>query len=383
MREVFVLGIGQTVFGKFPEKSAIQLGAQAARAAVLDSEIDPRILQVVYGGRSLDDTQTAENIMGRLGVHGIPMFNTENACTTGATAVHQLYKDIAYGVHDIGMAVTCEAMTTSSKSGKKMVGAAEGDLNGTLGVTMPSHFAMIAQRLIHERGATPEDIAYPSVKNHKNACMNPYSMYKKALTTEEILASRMVSDPLTVLECCPITDGGAAVILCTEKMARKYTTTLIKVAASVILSATEEKWDDDILSNPCIRETARLAYQAAGIGPEDLDLIELHDAFSSEEIYTATCLGLCKPGEEVSMIRSGAYEIDGKYPINPSGGLLSLGHPLGASGARVVCEVVQHLRESAGGRQVQGAKVGMAEMLGGYLTRFGSPSVTGINILTR
>ena len=380
MRDVFVLGIGQTVFGKFPQLTPIQLGIQAAKAVIEDAVIDPRMIEVAYGGRSYDDTQTAENILRYVGITNIPMYNTENACTTGATVVNQLWKDIAYGIHDIGIAVTCESMTTSSKAGK-LVGAAEGDLNGTLGLTMPSYFALIAYRLMEERGATLADLAYPSVKNHRNACMNPYAMYRKALTTEEVMNSKMICDPLRTLHCCPITDGAAAIILCTGEIARRYTTKLIKMASSFVLSAPFEAWDYNLIDNPLIKDLAKRTYEAAGIGPEDLDLIELHDAFAPEEISAASCLGLCKTGEEISYMRSGASEIGGKCPVNPSGGLLSLGHPLGASGARVVCEVTQHLRGTAGERQVKGAKVGMAEMIGGYLTGLG-PSIAGINLLT-
>jgi benzoylsuccinyl-CoA thiolase BbsB subunit len=381
MRDVYVLGIGQTVFGKMPQFTPIQLGVQAAKAAIKDAGIDPRMIEVAYGGRSYDDTQTAENILRYVGIADIPMYNTENACTTGAAVVNQLWKDIAYGVHDIGIAVTCESMTTSSKAGK-LVGAAEGDLNGTLGITMPSYFAFMAYRLMEERGATLEDIAYPSVKNHRNACMNPFAMYRKALTTEDVMNARMISDPLTSLHCCPVTDGAASIILCTGEIARRYTTMLIKLASSLLLSAPFEAWDYNMIDNPLIKELSKKTYEAAGIGPGDLDLIELHDAFAPEEISAVSCMGLCKTGDEISYIRSGASEIGGKCPINPSGGLLSLGHPLGASGARVVCEVTQHLRGTAGDRQVNGAKVGMAEMIGGYLTGLGS-SIAGINLLTR
>jgi benzoylsuccinyl-CoA thiolase BbsB subunit len=381
MRDVYVLGIGQTNFGKMPGLTPIQLGIQAAKSAIQDAGVEPRKIEVAYGGRSYDDTQTAENILRYVGIAGVPMYNTENACTTGATVVNQLWKDVAYGIHDIGIAVTCESMTTSSKAGK-LVGAAEGDLNGTLGLTMPSYFALMAYRLMEERGATMEDLAYPSVKNHRNACMNPYAMYRKALTTEDVMNAKMICDPLTSLHCCPVTDGAASIVLCTGEIARRYTTKMIKLASSIVLSAYYETWDYNLLDNPLIKELAKRTYDAAGIGPEDLDLIELHDAFAPEEISAVSCLGLCKTGEEISYIRSGASEISGKCPINPSGGLLSLGHPLGASGARVVCEVAQHLRETAGDRQVKGARVGMAEMIGGYLTGLGS-SIAGINLLTR
>jgi benzoylsuccinyl-CoA thiolase BbsB subunit len=380
MRDVYVLGIGQTVFGKSPELSPIQLGVRAAKAAIADAGVDPGVIEVAYAGRSLDDTQSAENMLRWVGVTNIPMYNTENACATGATVVNQLWKDIAYGIHDIGIAATCESMTTSSKSGK-LVGVAEGDLGDTLGLSMPAYFAMVACRLMEERGATLQDLAYVSIKNHKNACGNPYAMYRKMLTFEDISNAKMIADPLTSLHCCPVTDGAASVILCSEEIARRHSTKLVKIASSLVLSAPWEEWDYNLIDNPLMTELARRTYENAGIGPDDLDLIELHDAFAPEEICAASTLGLCRVGDEISYTRSGASEIGGKCPINPSGGLLSLGHPLGASGARVVCEVTQHLRGTASGRQVEGAKVGMAQMLGGYLMGLG-PSIAGINLLT-
>lgn len=380
MRDVFVLGIGQTVFGKFPGASPIALGVKAAKAAIDDAGISPREIQVAYGGRTYDDTQTIQHVLRWLGVTAIPMYNTEDACATGAALVNQLWKDIAYGIHDLGIVSTCESMTGSSKSGR-LVGVAEGDLGDTLGLSMPAYFGMVAGKLMKERGATLEDLAYISIKNHKNACGNPYAMYRKILTFEDISNAKMISDPLTSLHCCPVTDGAASVILCTEEIARRHTTRLVKIISSLVLSAPLEEWDYNLLDNRLMTELARRSYETAGIGPDDLDLIELHDAFAPEEICAASTLGLCRPGDEVAYTRSGASEIGGKCPINPSGGLLSLGHPLAASGARVVCEVTQHLRGTAGDRQVEGARVGMAQMLGGYLTGLG-PTIAGINLLT-
>jgi benzoylsuccinyl-CoA thiolase BbsB subunit len=380
MRDVFVLGIGQTVFGKFLGVSPIRLGVKAAKAAIDDAGIDPRMIQVGYGGRTFDDTQTMQHVMRWVGVTSIPMYNTEDACATGAAVVNQLWKDIAYGIHDIGIVATCESMTGSSKSGK-LVGVAEGDIGDTLGLSMPSYFAMVASRLMKERGATLEDLAYVSIKNHKNACGNPYAMYRKILSFEDISNAKMIADPLTSLHCCPVTDGAASVILCTEEVARRYTTKPVKIMSSMVLSAPFEEWDYNLIDSSLMTELARRSYENAGIGPDDLDLIEMHDAFAPEEICAASTLGLCKVGDEVAYTRSGATAIGGTCPINPSGGLLSLGHPLAASGARVVCEVTQHLRGTAGDRQVEGAKVGMAQMLGGYLTGLG-PTIAGINLLT-
>ena len=380
MRDVVVLGIGQSIFGKLPQYSPITLGAEAARAALKDAGVEPRDIQVAYGSRVLDATQTIQDILKLVGITSLEMHNNENACASGGTAVNLLWKDIAYGAYDIGIVVGCESMTTGSHAGK-LVGVAEGDLNGSLGVTMPSLAAMIANRMMVTRGATIEDLARASIKNHRNACLNPYAQFKKPITLEDVLKARMISDPITVLHCCPVTDGAAAAILCTREIAQRYTTKLVKIISSAVLTSGYEEWDEELDDVRIMKKLARKAYEKAGIGPEDIDLVELHDAFSPEELYAYEGLELCPLGESISFLRSGATEIGGRLPVNPSGGLQSLGHPLGASGVRVVCEVTQHLRGEAGERQVKGAKTGMAQMVGGYLTGISSPSVGAINIL--
>lgn len=381
LRDVVVLGVGQTVFGKRKGVSPITMGVEAARAAIEDvgAGFHAKMLECVYASRSREDTQTAENIMQFLGVAGLEMHNTENACASGGGAVNLLWKDIAHGVHDIGIAIGTESMT-SEKAG--LVGVADGDLAGTLGFTMPALAGLCCNLLIEQYGCTLEDIAYPSIKNHRNALRNPYAMYKKELTFEDIMNSRMISDPCRTLHCCPVTDGAAAVILCTPEIARHYTTRLVKIISSHVLSAPFEQWDDDILDTQVMMNLADLCYEESGFGPEDMGIIELHDAFSCEEIYATRCLRLCKPGEECKLIHDGVLERSGRHPINVSGGLQSLGHPLGASGVRVVAEVASQLRGTAGARQLEHhPTAGLAQMIGGYLTGLTTPAVGAMHIL--
>ena len=379
-REVVVLGVGQTHFGKTPQYTAIELGITAVRAAIEDAGISPKELQICYGSRVYDATQTAQDIMKNVGVAGLPMFNVENACASGGTAFNLLHRDIAYGLYDIGIVVGTDSMTTCSKAGQ-LVGAAPGDLYGTLGVTMPGNHAMTANRMMHDRGITIEDIAYPSEKNHRNGMLNPYAHYRKEMTIEEILAGNMIADPITNKMCCPVSDGAAAAIICTKEYAKKHTNRFITVAASEVNTAGFIPWDLDIVERPPLTKLANAAYESAGVGAEDMDIVEIHDAFSPEELFTYEALGLCDKGECKKFIADGDAEIGGKHPVNPSGGLLALGHPLGASGVRVVCEVTWHLRGEAGERQVPGAKVGMAQMVGGYLTGLGMPATGHIAIL--
>lgn len=381
MRDVVVIGVGQTMFGKTPQFTADELGGQAARRAIQDARIDPQKIQVAYGSRCLDDNVNIQAALKRVGITKIEMTNVENACASGSTAVHNLWRDIAYGVYDIGIVVGMESMTTSSLARKLLAPTTQADLSGLMGATMPSHMALIARRLMVTRGATMEDLAYASVKNHRNAVHNPFAQYKKQLTAEEIISSKIISDPITLLMSCPISDGASAAVLCSMDVAKKLGKKTVTMAASALESGNFDTAENDITTMPMLRSLSKKVYEQAGIGPEDVNVVELHDAFSPEEVIHYEMLGLCAPGEGVTFMRSGATDLGGKVPVNPSGGLLSLGHPLGASGVRVVCEIVLQLRGEADKRQVAHAKVGLAEMVGGYVTGINPPVAGGIQIL--
>jgi len=382
MREVAVIGVGQSMFGKLPEKSVAELGAEAVSAALTDAGISPRDIQVAYASRLYNVWCTAQDILKEVGIRNIEMVNVENTCAGGSTAFRGIWKEIADGHYDIGIAVGVESMTTSPIAGK-LIPPEKNDLDGHLGMTMPAMFAMVARRQMEEQGATPEDFAQISVKNHRHACLNPYAQYKKEFTVEEVLNSRMICEPITLLMCCPNTDGAAAAILCSKDIAKKYTTKPIRVIASTLLSGDYKEFQKDITASPLLGKISNMAYEMAGCGPEDIDLVEMHDAFANEEMLRYEDLGLCKRGEGVGLIRSGATEIGGKIPVNPSGGLLSLGHPLSASGIRTICEIVLHLRNQAGARQTPNAKVGLAHMHGGVVARMEHGIVAGIHILAR
>jgi len=381
MRDVAVLGVGQSIFGKLPEKSIADLGRQAVLAALRDAGISPRIIQVAYASRIFDAMVTGQTILKEMGIAAIEMVNVENACAGGATAIRGLWKDIANDMYDIGIAIGVESMTTSPIAGK-LIPPAEDDLEGKLGMTMPTLFALVARRQMKEYGATLEDFAQVSVKNHHHGCLNPQAQYKKEFTVEEVLGSRMICDPITLLQCCPNTDGAAAVILCSMNVAKRFTTNPVKIIASALLSGDFSYRQEDITISPLGTRTAKMAYEMAGVGPEDLDLVELHEAFAPEEILRYEDLGLCKPGDGVKLLRSGATKIGGKIPVNPSGGLLSLGHPLSASGVRIIAEVTMHLRGQAGERQTPNAKIGLAHMLGGAVAGL-EAGACGIHILAR
>lgn len=364
LRDVFVVGVGSSRFGRFPERPFHQLGAEAVRAALLDAAITPRRVEVAYGSRVFIDQITAQVVLRGLGITGIEMINVENACAGGATAVRCLWKDIATGMYDLGIAFGVESMSTSRVAGQLIAPGAD-DLDGQLGSNMPVIFALMARRLMQTHGATAEDFADVSVKAHAFGALNPAAQYRKPLSREDVLRSRPVADPLTVLQCCPMTDGAAAIVMCSSAFAEALGARAVRVLASVLQSSDHFYRKDDLTSFDAGRHAARLAYEMAGVGPEDLDVVEMHDAFAPEELVHYEDLGLCARGDAVALLRSGATSLGGRIPVNPSGGLLSLGHPLSASGVRVVCDIVEQLRGEAGPRQKEGARIGLAQMLGG------------------
>ena len=381
LRDVFVIGIGSSQFGRFPDRPFHELGAEAVGAALRDAAISPREVEVAYGSRVFVDQITSQVVLRGLGITAIEMINVENACAGGATAVRCLWKDIATGMYDLGIAFGVESMTTSRVAGKLISPGAD-DLDGQLGSNMPVVFALMARRLMETHGATAEDFADVSVKAHAFGALNPAAQYRKALSREQVLASRPVADPLTVLECCPMTDGAAAVVMCSAALAQARGARAVRVLASVLQSSDHFYRKDNLTSFDAGKRVAGLAYEMAGIGPKDLDVVELHDAFAPEELVHYEDLGLCPRGDAVALLRSGATSLGGRIPVNSSGGLLSLGHPLSASGVRVVGDIVQQLRGEAGPRQKEGARIGLAQMLGGNVNGL-EMGAASVHILAR
>lgn len=364
MRDVAVIGIGSTVFGKFPERTVEELGQEAALAAIKDANISPRDIQFAHCATLYGDTVIGQRVLSRVGISGIEVVNVENACAGGATSFRDVWWKVASGLYDIGIALGVESMTTSPIAGK-LIPPAKDDIQGQLGFTMPGVAALMMRRHMHQYGSTPEQFAMVSVKNHKHGCLNPYSQFQKNLTIGEILNSRMISDPLTLLQCCANTDGAAAAVLCAADIAYRYTRKPITVAASVLKMGGYSYLWKDITYSDTTASIAREAYEIAGYGPEDMNLIELHDPFTPSEITHYEELGLCPRGEGGRLVEEGATELNGSIPVSVSGGLLSKGHPLSATGVAQIVEIVWQLRGEAGQRQVRDAKIGLAHVMGG------------------
>jgi acetyl-CoA acetyltransferase len=353
-----------TKFGRFPEKTVQRIAAEAVIDAIKDAGIRMKDIEMVYSG---GEGMRGQQIMKEVGMTGVPCSNIQNACATGSTAFREAYFAIACGACDIALAVGSEQMGKAGLLGAGRLGGGmspEGVLGSGL---MPSVFGMNYMQHMRKYGSTLEQLAKISVKNHKNGCYNPRSQYQIMLTVEDVLNSRMISYPHTLYMCCPTGDGGAAAILCSMDKARQYTTKPVKIAGSGLASDPYGPRNLALADiNTTTRNAAKQAYEQAGLGPEDLDLVELHDCFAGPELLHYENLGLCAEGEGGRMIDEGLVEIGGKIPVNVSGGLLAKGHPISATGVANICEIVWQLRGEAQtqDRQIPNAKVGLAHTVG-------------------
>jgi len=299
-------------------------------------------------------------VMAALGVRRVPVVNVENACTAGSSALWLAANGIRSGEFDVALVIGAEKM---SVPGLGLLRGGLEELETQLGLVTPASFALRARRHMHEFGTTAAQLALVSVKNRRHAARNPLAQFREPLTLEQVLGSPMIADPITRLQCCPTADGAAALVLASDAVAAAMRRA-VRLDAAILCSGSYEnpadlaRWETD-------RRGCDLAYQRAGIGPEDLDVIECHDAFSIAEIIHYEALGLCAPGEGGQLLESGATAQGGRIPVNVSGGLLSRGHPIAATGCAQVVEVVQQLRGEAGERQVEGARVGLAHCMGG------------------
>ena len=366
MRDVYVLGVGMIKFGRYPDKDVSQMGAEAAVAALKDAGTTINDIELLVCGNLFQaSAMNAQKILQQIGQTGIPALNVSNACATGSTAFREAYVGVASGMYDATMAVGVEQM---GKMGLLGGGARSGgeSVEGVLGSgLMPAVFGQAGVEHMRKHGTTAEHFAKVSVKNHKHSVHNPLSQYRVEVTLDDVMHARMVAYPNTLYMCCPTGDGAAAAVLMSEEKMRQFTATPVKVAASVL---TSDPYTDRDLTMPDVntltRNAAKQAYETSGIGPEDLSLVELHDCFATAELLHYENLGLCAEGEAGRMIDEGRTEIGGDLPVNASGGLLSKGHPLGTTGVANIHEVVTQLRGQAGPRQVEGAKVGLAHVIG-------------------
>lgn len=375
MREVVVLGVGMHRFGKFPETSLRELAGEAGRGALRDAGVSPRDIQAAYFANALAGLLTGqESIRGQValrevGVAGVPIVNVENACASGATAFHQAVLAVGSGSCDIALAVGAEKMFVgdTGRTIQALAASADVELTQDMGLQFTAIYAMRIQRRLKSGALTLRHLAAVTVKSHRHGRLNPYAQHQKEVTAEEVLASRPIAGPITLLMCSSISDGAAAAVVCSADLARRRGAAAppIRILASELRSGAFPSGAEEELSTAA--RTVRAAYEQAGVGPEDISLVECHDATAPGELLYYEDLGFCKPGEAGRLLDEGATAIGGRIPFNPSGGLTSRGHPVGATGLAQIAEAVWQLRGQAGPRQVTGARRALAQNSGGWL----------------
>ncbi len=371
MREVAVVGVGMQKWGEVWEKSLHELFVEAALTAIKDAGVDH--IDSMYVGCMSSGLFNGQEHIGSLladflGAAPIPSTRIESACASGGVAFRTGFIEVASGMSDIVLAGGVEKMTDvgGDEATYALGTAAFQDYEGFNGTTFPGIYAMIAHRHMHQFGTTPEQLAQVAVKNHRNGSMNPLAQYPMKITVDQVLNSVMIADPLHILDCSPITDGAAAVILCPVEMAKKLGKPIIKIIGSGQATDTIALHDrEDITFLNSTAKAAEIAYKMADKTPEDIDIAEVHDCFTIAEICITEALGFCERGKGGEFVESGKTDIGGQIPINTSGGLKSKGHPVGASGIAQVIEIVHQLRQEVDKRQVDGAKIGLTQNMGG------------------
>ena len=390
MRDAVVAGVGMTAFGKHTDTPYTALVTDAVRQALADAGCGAGDVQFVYyANTGAGLVQGQESVRGQHAVRGsdlegVPLVNVENACASGSTALNQAWLAVAAGHADVAIAIGAEKLTHPDKTRSFAVMAAaldqtrlaeiHGELAGGSGSVFMDIYARFATWYMDRTDATAEDFARIAVKNHAHGALNPKAQYGGRLTVEEVLSARSISGPLTLPMCAPMSDGAAAAIVTTPAVAARWGASAVRLAATVIGAGLPGTYGQ------LVPATARRAYEMAGVGPADLDLIECHDAASPAELIVTEELGLCPSGDAVKMLRAGDTTLGGRLAINPSGGLGSRGHPIGATGLAQVVELTDQLRGRCGGRQVPNARVALAENAGGYLGP--DAAVASITVLT-
>lgn len=369
MRDVAIVGAGMTRFGELWNSSLRDLFVEAAVAALASAgtdHLDDLYIGNMSGGQFVGQEHLAPLMADHLGMAGIPATRVESACASGGAALRLGYMSVASGMSDVVMVAGVEKMTDGADATNVLATAADQENEVYHGITFPGLYAMIARAHMAKYGTTDEDMAWVSVKNHHHGALNAKAQFHREVTVEEVMSSTMVADPLTLLECSPVSDGAAAVILVPLEEAKKYTDRPVRirgVGQATSAMALADRRDPAALD--AVVKAAERAYKAAGIAPKDVQVAELHDCFAIAEIACIEALGFACEGEGKDAARSGMTALGGKIPVNTSGGLKAKGHPVGASGVAQAIEIFEQLRGEAGERQVEGAHIGLTQNMGG------------------
>jgi acetyl-CoA C-acetyltransferase len=377
MRGVSIIGIGSTNFGLLGEMTLEEMAVRACNEAISDAGIEKKDIEAFFlgnyiSGMLLGQETLAPMVAYSLGLNGnVAATKVEGACCSSSIGLRLGYLLIASGVHDIVLLAGAEKMTSEStpRVTRALAAAMDPVSEWRTGFTYPGFFGLVANRYMHEYKATIEQIGMVSVKNHNNSVSNPRARFRKPVTLDEVLNSRLVADPLKLYDCCPISDGAAAMVLCASDRAKEYTNKLVEIIGSGMASGLRTTHEtindtDTILSLPATLMAAKQAFEMAKLTPSDIDVIELHDCFTMAEIVDSEDLGFFKKGTGARAVEEGLTQVNGKIPINPSGGLLSKGHPVGATGCGQAFEIVKQLRGEHE-NQVKNSEVGLTHNSGG------------------
>lgn len=372
MNRVAVIGIGMTKFGQLFDRDLSSLAVEAGAKAIRDAGISQKDVEVLYGGTMSGGIFNNQEHLGsmlsdKLGFKNIPSVRVEAACASGGLALRQGYIDIASGMHDIAVVGGVEKMTDLTTSGvtKALATAADSESEGIFGATFPGLYGMISRLHMHRYKTTEEQMAEVAVKNHDNALLNEFAHFHKRITVSDVMKSGYIADPIKLLDASPITDGASAIVLASEKVAKKYSDTPIWIMGSGHATDTISLHDrDDLTTLKATVIAAKRAYEQAKIEPKDIGVAEVHDCFTIAELLALEDLGFVKKGESGKFTEEGHTKIGGKIPINTSGGLKAKGHPIGASGVAQAIEAVMQLRNEAGKRDTN-AEVALTHNVGG------------------
>lgn len=369
MRDVAVIGAGMTKFGELWGKSIKDIYVEAALKAMDDAgvkNVDSIYVGAMSSGLFVGQEHLGAVMADYLGVKPIPATHVESACASGGISFRQAYLEVASGASDIVLAGGVEKMTDGADVTEALASAADQEYEVYHGITFPGLYAMIAHAHMKAFGTTRKQLAAVAVKNHRNGAMNRNAQFRSEITIDQVLRATMVADPLGLLDCSPVSDGAAAVVVASMDVAKKLKKKPVRVIASAQASDTIALHARPSLTAlPSVVAAAKKAYKMAGLKVSDIDLCEVHDCFTIAEIVVTEDLGFFKKGEGGKAAERGLTSIGGKIPINTSGGLKSKGHPVGATGIAQIIELYEQLTGKAGDRQVKGARIGMAQNMGG------------------
>ncbi|MGE4125575.1 MAG: thiolase family protein [Pusillimonas sp.] len=371
LRQVYVCGGHCSAFGRFDDMSLIDLALPALRSTLGAACVDAQEINAAFVGNSFGGLlQNQESILGQVllsaaGLHGVPVHNVKNACSSGSDAVHLAWSSIAHGQYDCVLVLGIEKMThpDRSKTFSALASVSDREPESPDRSVFMDLNAERAVRYMNAYGATPRHFAMSVVKNRNHALLNPRAALRKAITLDEVLCDRVITSPLTRAMCGGVSDGAASLLLVSEAFARKKSLTGVRLVASAVAGGHANRGDGPTVTARC----AELAYNQAGVGPGDISLAEVHDPTAPQELFDIEDVGLCERGHAFELLEKGAFSLGGQVPVNVSGGLVARGHPVAATGVAQIVEIAEQLEGRAGKAQVANARLGLAQMAGGLI----------------